>query len=281
VTLAARPSRSIGLGTAPLAFRDIGFDQAVATIRAAIEAGVRLVDTAPAYTRIDVESFAEAAIASALAGTHDRRTVTIATKGGHRRVGDSFPIDASAAALVRDCEVSLRALDVEAIDLYQLHHVDPRVPIEDSVAVLRDLQLAGKIATIGLCNVDVEQVRRAMTVAAISTVQNRFSVDCRADRPTVDYCAENSITYLAYKTISDTSRRSSRSAVDALARRLGVSPQRVRVAWVLSQGAHVVPLIGASRPETIKDSLGAADIPFADVESLRRADQEQTDRMST
>jgi aryl-alcohol dehydrogenase-like predicted oxidoreductase len=271
----------MGLGTAPLAFKDIGMDQAIATIRAAIEAGVRLIDTAPAYTRADVESFAEAAVASALVGRQDRRTVMVATKGGHRRVGDSFPVDASAAALRRDCEVSLRALDLDSIDLYQLHHVDPRVPIEDSVGVLRDLQLAGKIRTIGLCNVDVEQIRRAMTVAAIATVQNRFSVDYPSDRPTVEYCAENGIAYLAYKTISDVSRRSSGSAVDAVARRLGVSPQRVRVAWVLSQGAHIVPLIGSSRPETIRDSLGAAGIAFADVESLGRADQEQTDRTST
>jgi pyridoxine 4-dehydrogenase len=123
--------------------------------------------------------------------------MTIATKGGHRRAGDTFPIDASEPALRRDCEMRLRTLDIDTIDLYQLHHVDPHVPIEDSVGVLRDLQLSGKVRAIGLCNVDVEQIRRARTEAEIASVQNRFSIDYPSDRTTVEYCAANRITSLA------------------------------------------------------------------------------------
>jgi len=135
----------IGLGTAPLAFSSISFEAAVATVRAAIAAGVTFIDTAPAYTRDGFESFAESAVAVALHGLGDRADVLVATKGGHRRAEGGFPVDASPVALRADCERSLRALGAEAIDLYQLHHVDPRVALIDSVGALRELQNEGKV----------------------------------------------------------------------------------------------------------------------------------------
>jgi diketogulonate reductase-like aldo/keto reductase len=119
-----------------------------------------------------------------------------------------------------------------------------------------------------LCNVTLEQLERARAVAEIATVQNRFSVQHRADRPTLEYCGENGITYLAYGTLGGPSSNASATFVDAVAKRLGVSPQRIRIAWVLAQGSHVVPLVGSSQPATIVDSLRAIDLRGADLASL-------------
>jgi aryl-alcohol dehydrogenase-like predicted oxidoreductase len=243
-----------------MAFKDVSMEQAVATIRAAVDAGVRFIDTALAYTRPGFDSFAETAVAAALRGRSDRDQIVVATKGGHRRVGDSFPVDASAHALRRDCAVSLSALRVDAIDLYQLHHVDPRVPIEESVLALRDLQDEGQIRTIGLSNVDLTQIGQAQSIATIASVQNRFSLDYPDDRRTVEYCARHAIAYLAYMPLGGTRGTQGRADVDDIARRLQVSPPQIRLAWIRAQGAHIMPLVGASRPETIQDSVAAINV---------------------
>jgi aryl-alcohol dehydrogenase-like predicted oxidoreductase len=253
----------IGLGTAQLAFKDVPVAQAVATIHAALDSGIDLVDTALAYTRPGVESFAETVVAKALRGRAD---VLVATKGGHRRAGDQFPIDGRPAALRADCAVSLRTLGVEALDLYQLHHVDPDVPLVESVGALEELRTAGKIRRIGLSNVDTAQIEEARTVAPIASVQNRLSIGERADLPTVEYCARHGIAYLAYMPLHGVGNA---AAVQAVAGRHGVSPQRVRLAWVLAQAPNVMALVGSSRPVTIEDSAAAAGMPLDD-EDLRR-----------
>jgi len=253
----------IGLGTAQLAFTDISVAQAVATIHAALDSGVDVVDTALAYTRRGVESFAEAVVAKALRGRSD---VLVATKGGHRRAGDEFPIDARPAALRADCEVSLRSLGVDTIGLYQLHHVDPDVPLTESVGSLDDLRTAGKIRMIGLSNVDTTQLELARTVAPIVSVQNRLSIAERADLSTAAYCARHGIAYLAYMPLHGAGDA---AAVRAVADRHGVSPQRVRLAWVLAQGSHIIALVGSSRPATIEDSAAAAGLHLDD-DDMRR-----------
>lgn len=240
----------IGFGTAPLAFRDVPVDQAVATIHAALDHGVRLIDTALAYTRPGVESYAESVVARAVAG---RDGVVVATKGGHYRAGDEFPIDARPAALRAHCEVSLRTLGVERIDLYQLHHVDPHVPLAESVGALRDLRDEGRIARIGLSNVDIQQIEVARAVAPIAAVQNRLSYSTRGDLPVAEHCRRLGITYLAYMPLHGPDD----AALTAVAGRHGVSTQQVRVAWLLDRAPGVVPLVGSSRRSSIVDSLAA------------------------
>jgi len=259
----------IGLGTAPLAFSSISFEAAVATVRAAIAAGVTFIDTAPAYTRDGFESFAESAVAVALHGLGDRADVLVATKGGHRRAEGGFPVDASPVALRADCERSLRALGAEAIDLYQLHHVDPRVALIDSVGALRELQNEGKVRNIGLSNVDIEQIEVARTVAPIASVQNRLAYAHRADLPTARHCADRGIAYLAYMPLGGAGRSAPDDAVRAVAERHGVSVQRVQLAWLLAQDAPVLPLVGATRPATIVDSAGAASLRLTEDDLAR------------
>jgi len=137
--LAGREVSGIGLGTAQFAFRERSRSESVATVHAALDAGIRLIDTALAYTQEGVESYAEELVAAALRA-RPGLNVVVATKGGHLRRGDRFPIDGSPATLRAHCEISLRTLGVERIDLYQLHHVDPAVPLAESVGALADLR---------------------------------------------------------------------------------------------------------------------------------------------
>jgi aryl-alcohol dehydrogenase-like predicted oxidoreductase len=259
---------AIGLGTAPLAFKNVSRGQAILVIHAAIDAGVKFIDTAPAYTRPGVESFAEAAVAAALAG-HPEADVVVATKGGHRRVDNAFPVDGRPVALRADCERSLRALRVDAIDLYQLHHVDPRVPLVDSVGTLAELQAAGKVRYIGLSNVAAEQIEQAQRVAPIASVQNRLAFGVRDDLPTATLCAAHGIAYLAYMPLGGVGRRPvALAGLSAVAARHGVSVERVQLGWLLAQGAHVMPLVGASRPSTIRDSAAVLALDDADLHLL-------------
>ncbi|MEV6846758.1 aldo/keto reductase [Actinoplanes sp. NPDC051411] len=262
---------AIGFGTAPLAFRDISTEQGISTVHAALDGGIRLVDTALAYTRVGIESYAEDLVRRALAQRSDADEVLIATKGGHRRAGDQFPVDARPAALRADCEVSLRNLGVERIGLYQLHHVDPSVPLAESVGALRELRDAGKIAAIGLSNVSVAQIELARGEAPIAVVQNRLSLGDRDDLPTVEYCGREGLDYLAYMPLGGADARRDTPAVVRVAGRRGVSVAQVWLAWVLAQGAYVTALAGASRPDTISESARAADIRLdrADLAMLR------------
>jgi hypothetical protein len=143
--IAGNETEGIGLGTAQFAFRDRTAEDSVATVHAALDAGVMLIDTALAYTRPGVESYAEQVVAHALRGLTTGRPL-VATKGGHWRRGDSFPVDERPDTLRVHCEISLRTLETDRIDLYQLHHVDSQVPLPDSVGALGQLRQEGKIA---------------------------------------------------------------------------------------------------------------------------------------
>lgn len=249
----------IGLGTAQFAFKDGTRGQSVATVVAALAAGVRLIDTALAYTRVGETSWAESVVHDALRdfGTHD--DVVVATKGGHWREGDGFPIDGSAATLRANCEVSLRTLGVETLDLYQLHHVDPNTPLEDSVATLDALRREGKIREIGLSNVSISQLESARTITPIASVQNRLSFLRFEDLPTVRHCEQRGIRYLAYLPLdgpdavpaADDPRR-------AIAATSGVSVQVLTLAWLQQLSKAIIPLVGASRTVTMIDSARSA-----------------------
>lgn len=259
----------IGLGTAQFAFRNGTTAESVATVRAALDAGVTLIDTALAYTRPGTESYAEQVIATALRGiTRDRPLV--ATKGGHWRDGDHFPIDGRPEVLRAHCEISLRTLGVDRIDLYQLHHVDPKVPLADSVDALEVLRQEGKIAAIGLSNVTVAQLDLALAITPVAAVQNQLSHGHPGDLPTALACGERGIPYLAYKAFAETTGTAPEAA-PAVARRHGVSVHRVLLAWLRAQSPCIVPLVGASRPASIRDSAAWLELADQDLTDLRAA----------
>jgi aryl-alcohol dehydrogenase-like predicted oxidoreductase len=264
--LAGREVGGIGLGTAQFAFRERSRAESIATVHAALDAGVRLIDTALAYTRGDAESYAEEVVAAALRSwTHE--SPVVATKGGHFRRGDAFPVDGSPAALRAHCEISLRTLGVDRIDLYQLHHVDPTVPLADSVGALLELREEGKVAEIGLSNVDVGQLDLARGIGPIASVQNRLSLTQASDLPMVHACAERGVAYLAYMPFGGPGGPIAPAAQRiALAR--AVSPQQVMLGWLRTQSAVVLPLVGASRAETIVDSARLVDLDPGELAAL-------------
>jgi aryl-alcohol dehydrogenase-like predicted oxidoreductase len=247
--------RPLGLGTAGFAFGSATAEQAVATILAAAECGIRLIDTARAYTRAGEESTAEALVARARRARPD---LLVATKGGHWREGDGFPIDGRPDVLRRHCEDSVRILGVEAVDLYQLHHVDPAVPIEESAAALAELQRDGFVRYIGLSNVTIEQLDAASRVARIDAVQNRLSLAGPADTAVAAECARRGIAFLAYSPLGGT-RAATPAAVARVAARHGVSPAQVLLAWLLAASDAIVPLVGATRVESVRDSASARE----------------------
>ena len=266
VLIAGLDIETIGLGTAQFAFRERTTEDSVATVHAALHAGVRLIDTALAYTQAGIESYAEQVVARALRGLSGDRPL-VATKGGHWRRGDRFPVDGRPDALRAHCEISLRTLETDRIDLYQLHHVDPAVPLPDSVGALDQLRQEGKIAAIGLSNVTVAQLDQALAIAPIAAVQNRLSHDHPGDLPTALACAERDIAYLAYMPLGGPSGTPSEAAL-AVAKRRGVSVQRVLLAWLRELAPNIVPLVGASRPTMISDSAIPVVLTDHDLEDL-------------
>jgi aryl-alcohol dehydrogenase-like predicted oxidoreductase len=266
VLIAGHEIQGIGLGTAQFAFRNRTAEDCVATVHAALDAGVTLIDTALAYTRTGIESYAEQVIARALRGLTTGRPL-VATKGGHWRRGDSFPVDGRPGTLRAHCEISLRNLEVDRIDLYQLHHVDPHVPLPDSVGALGQLRQEGKIADIGLSNVTIAQLDQALAVAPITAVQNRLSYGDPGDLPMALACAERGVAYLAYSPFNGPAGLVPQAAL-ATASRRGVSAHRVLLAWLRRQSPNIVPLAGASRAASIRDSAARLDLTDSDLEGL-------------
>ncbi|MCX4816086.1 aldo/keto reductase [Streptomyces sp. NBC_01239] len=263
---------AIGLGGMPMSIEGRPDEaRSLATIHAALDEGVTLIDTADAYhLHADEVGHNETLIAKALA-SHDRGAdVLVATKGGHLRPGDgSWTLNGSPAYLKEACEASLRRLGVEAIGLYQFHRPDPRVPYADSVGAVRDLLDEGKIRLAGISNANPEQIRLANEIldGRLVSVQNQFSPAFRSSEPELDLCDELGIAFLPWSPLGGITRAGELGSAYApfarIAEQHGVSPQRVCLAWMLAKSPVVVPIPGASRPETIRDSAAAPELTLS------------------
>lgn len=263
----------IGLGAA---YWSIGSTlderQSIRTLHAALDAGVRLVDTSFAYTQVGSLCHNEYLIARALS----ERSLTpngtlVVTKCGSTRIGDTkWKIDGRPERLREQCELSLKALGIDAIELYLLHWPDPQVPISDSIGAMLELQSAGKVRAIGVSNVSSDQLTDAQSVTTIAAVENNFSAFDQSDRLLVERCSREGISYLAYSPLGGADK--SRSIADKLpvsalvAREAGVSPQQLLLAWLLRQSASIVPIAGATKPRSITDSAAAPDLYLGEAE---------------
>lgn len=278
-TLGGRSVSAIGLGAMPMSVDDRpARRQSLRTIHTALDAGITLIDTADAYCR-DASDVGhnEQLVAEALSTWRgDRDLIMVATKGGHVRRGDgSWSVDGRPEYLRRACEASLKALGVERIDLYQYHRPDPKVPVAESVGALAQLADEGKIDLIGVSNLSVAQIREAQSVAPIASLQNQFSPAFRSSQDEVEYCTSEGIAFLAWSPLGGMSAAGNLGsrfpAFAEIAAEHGVSPQRVALAWELARSEAMIPIPGASRPETILDSLAAADLTLS-AEQLARLD---------
>jgi aryl-alcohol dehydrogenase-like predicted oxidoreductase len=259
----------IGLGAMPMSLEGRPDEErSIRSIHAALDAGATLIDTADAYCIDDRETgHNERLIAKALRGRRDG--VIVATKGGHTRPGGDWAVDGSPAHLRAACEASLEALETDRIDLYQYHRPDPEVPYAESIGALKELQDEGKIRWIGISNASVEQIEEARGIAEIVSVQNQLSLEFTSPitQGEVEVCERHGIAFLPWSPLggigSAAEAAGAHDPVREAAEAHGVSPQQVALAWLLALSPVVIPIPGASRPETIQDSLRAADLELS------------------
>ena len=251
------PTSAIGLGCMRLStLPDRDPENSIRVIHAALDAGVTLLDTADVYC-LDENDIGhnERLIAEALRSWRgDRSRIEIATKGGLTRPGGAWAPDGRAVHLKAACAASLQALEVDVIDLYQLHVVDPRVPLETSVRALAALQRSGLIRRIGLSNVNVTQIELARNIVQIDAVQVALSVfeDENLRNGVAEYCAENELRLIAYRPLGGGKRAKSLSRDETLAqiaREHDATAQEIALAWLRDLNELIVPIPGPTRPE--------------------------------
>jgi len=266
----------IGLGAMPLSLQGRPSEEsAIAVIRAALDAGVTLIDTANSYCVDERDTgHNERLIAKALDQLGAAGQVTVATKGGLIRPRGAWNVDARPESLIAACEQSLRDLAVETITLYQLHAPDDRVPFAESVGALATLRQAGKIRHAGLSNVDVVQIREALRIVRVESVQNRCNITDQTDLRSglVELCAAEGMAYLPYSPVGGHYGHRSlarHKALQPIAKAHGCSPEQVMLAWLLAKGRHVLPIPGASRIASITGSADAAKLQLTAEDILR------------
>ena len=259
-------------------------EQLAATIKAALDAGVTLFDTADAYgpgeeKGAEAQGENERLIASLLDELGVRDQVLLATKGGHvRTAGGGWGTDSTEAHLKDAVDSSLRRLGVEQIALWQHHRPDPNVPYDEVIGTLKEIVESGKVRMIGLSNADPDQIRAAHKVLgdALVSVQNQFSPAFRDSRPEIDICDQLGLAFLAWSPLGglgDAKQLADKHPAFAeVAVSRDVSPQQVALAWELAQSPVVIPIPGAKRPESIRDSAAAADLELT-AEELDLLDQ--------
>jgi aryl-alcohol dehydrogenase-like predicted oxidoreductase len=264
---------AVGYGGMHLSIQDRpSEDQSLRVIRAALDAGVTLIDTADVYCLDDSEiGHNERLIARALRTSRQADQVLVATKGGMRRPGGRWEIDGRPEHLRSACHASLTALGVERIDLYQLHVPDPRVALEESVGALADLQREGKVRWVGLSNVSVSQIRQAETVVPVTSVQNRLNPFFREalSEGVVEYCAGQGIGFLAYSPTGGgrlNRKLPAHSVLLPMASRLGVTPHALVISWVLARSPAVLVIPSARTVEHALDSIAAAELELSEAD---------------
>jgi aryl-alcohol dehydrogenase-like predicted oxidoreductase len=228
-------------------------------LRRAVELGVNLIDTADAYG----PEIAERLIAEALHPYPP--SLVIATKGGITRQGPAKTEHVGRAGYLIQCvEMSLRRLKLERIDLYQLHRIDPRTPLEESLGALRKMQEQGKIRHIGLSEVTPGEIEDAQKIVPIVSVQNRYSLADRRHEQTLAWCAQRNIAFLPWYPIAGGKlMRSGEPAAQALARLAAqhrASPAQLSIAWLLQRAPVMLPIPGTSRVAHLEENVAAASL---------------------
>jgi pyridoxine 4-dehydrogenase len=241
-------------------------------LQRALELGINFVDTARAYG----PGWNERLIAEALHPYPEE--LFIATKGGvvKKSATDRY-LDGSSEGLRRDCEESLKNLGVDCIDLYQLHWVDPNVPLSESVLGLAQLQQEGKIRLIGLSNITVAQLEEVKSIARIASVQNRYSVGERQGEPMVAYCAREGMAFIPYGPLGADPMKhgaplaSVEGTLADIARKLGATATQVALSWLLHCAPNILPIPGTTSIAHLEENVGAAQLDL-EQDQLQRLD---------
>jgi pyridoxine 4-dehydrogenase len=242
-------------------------DQARAVLRRTLELGVNLIDTADSYG----PDVSEELIADTLAPYPD--DLVIATKGGLRRTGPGeWPRDGRPERLKECCEGSLRRLKLDRIDLYQLHAPDDKVPYEDSVGALKELQEEGKIRHVGISNVSVEQLEQARSLVEVVTVQNRYNLSARDSEDVLEACERDGIGFIPWFPLATGDLATPGGPLDEIAGRHGATASQVALAWLLARSPVMLPIPGTSSVEHLEENTAALELRLSGEELRQIAD---------
>ncbi len=245
--------------------------EAVRVLRRSVELGINFIDTADSYG----PGVSEEIIAEAL---HPYPAdLVIATKGGYERPGPNQWVENGRPEhLTSACEGSLRRLRLDRIDLYQLHRIDPKVPAEDQLGTLNDLQTQGKIKHIGLSEVSVRQIQHARTIVPIVSVQNRFSVADRGSEDVLEFCEKEKMGFIPWFPLAAGRVSGPESAISRIAARWRASPSQVALAWLLARSPVMLPIPGTSKVEHLEENVAAVELKIdankmLDLDRMARA----------
>jgi len=233
--------------------------EAVKVLRRAVELGINFIDTADSYGPGVSEEIIAEALHPYPAG------LVIATKGGFERSGPGRWTENGRPEHLREaCEGSLKRLRLERIDLYQLHRIDSKVPPEDQLGALKELQAQGKIKHIGLSEVSVKQIEHARKIVPIVSVQNRYSVADRSADDVLEYCEKHNIGFIPWFPLAAGKVSSGESPIARVARNWGVTPSQAALAWLLARSKVMLPIPGTSSVQHLEENVAAAGFKMDD-----------------
>jgi aryl-alcohol dehydrogenase-like predicted oxidoreductase len=230
-------------------------------LRRAVELGVNFIDTADAYGPDVSERLIGEALAPYQAG------VVIATKGGLTRQGPGkwLPVG-RAEYLTQQVEMSLRRLKLERLDLWQLHRIDPKTPVEESLGAVKKLQEEGKIRHVGLSEVKVPEIEQARRVVEIVSVQNKYNIGDRAHEDVLEYCTKHSIAFIPWFPVASGELARPGGKLEAMAKRHEATVSQLSLAWLLHHSPVILPIPGTSSVEHLEENVKAQDVTLGDEE---------------
>ncbi|MFT3698864.1 MAG: aldo/keto reductase [Kofleriaceae bacterium] len=232
--------------------------EAEATLRTLAEVGVNFVDTSNAYGPM----ISELMIRQAL---HPYTGFTVATKGGLLRPGpNQWSYDGRPEALRAAVLLSLKTLALERIDLWQLHRVDPKVPAKEQFAAIAELQKQGLIRHVGLCQTPIAVIEEAQTFFQVASVQSLFHIIDKRNEPIVDYCEQKGIPFIGFFPLATGALASSESILTGVAKEIGCTPAQAAIAWLLKRSPNMIVIPGTTRPEHLRENIGAVDVHLTD-----------------
>lgn len=238
-------------------------DSAVRVLRRAVELGVDLVDTADSYGPYVSEELIREAL-------HPYGDVLVATKAGLLRTGPGeWHACGRPAYLRQECEMSMRRLGVDAIELFQLHRVDPEVPAAEQFGLLRELQDEGKVVHVGLSEVDVDTLREAQETLEIATVQNLYNLGVRQSQAVLDVCEDEGIGFIPWFPIAAGEHAAGDGALAEVAEEVGATTAQVSLAWLLHVSDAMLPIPGTSSVAHLEENVAAAAIELTDDQVAR------------
>lgn len=245
--------------------------EAIRVLRRAVELGINFIDTADSYGPGVSEEIIAEALHPYAAG------LVIATKGGFDRPGPNKWVENGTPEHLRSaCEGSLRRLRLDRIDLYQLHRIDPKVPAEEQLGTLKDLQAQGKIRHIGLSEVSVRQIEHARGIVSVASVQNRYSIADRGSEDVLEYCEKENIGFIPWFPLAAGRVAGAKSPIQRAAEEWKATPSQVALAWLLARSPVMLPIPGTSKVKHLEENVAAADLEadaskMEELENLAKA----------